>query len=187
MGKDEVDIDHDDLIQRLKAQAAAAADGHMVFHESEDLPAAVQEQFWRRVVACETAGTTDLVKELTAIDVALPEPDGLDDVALHAALWTVIDGLAGLNVFLHFTDHLSDRELYTHLVRVILPEEMDALDPEGNAAWHIDVLGYDQPELYLKYYADERVREWWRAECPGPVPDHEDLPYDRDSGLPSHY
>lgn len=41
----------------------------------------------------ETAETTDLAKELNAIDVELPEPDDLDDVALHKALWCIIEGL----------------------------------------------------------------------------------------------
>jgi hypothetical protein len=171
-------------IERLKAQAAAAADGRMVVDGTENLTPAMQEEFWREVVAFEPAGTTNLVKELTAIGVPLPEPDGLDDVALYAALWCVIDGLARLNVFLHHTDHLGDRELYTHLLRVILPEEMDAIDGGENSAWHVDVLGYDQPELFLRYYADERTRDAFRPDFPGGLPDHEDRPYDRDSRLP---
>jgi hypothetical protein len=38
----------------------------------------------------------------------------------------------------------------------------------------------------LKYYADEKTREWWRQDYPDdPIPDHEDPPHDRDSRLPS--
>ena len=73
-------------------------------------------QFWRNVVAFETAGSTDLTKELKAIGVELPEPDDLDASALHKALWSIIEGLARLRVFLDQTDHLSDRELYTQLL-----------------------------------------------------------------------
>ena len=172
-------------IERLKAEAAALAGGELMTAGDERLPPELQEQFWQRVVDFESCGTTTLVIELTRIDVPLPEPDGLDDSALHTALWKVIDGLATLGVFLESTDHLSDRELYTQLVRVTLPEEMDALDDTENSAVHVDVLGYDQPALYLKYYADERVREAFRPYFPDGIPAHEDPPFDRDSRLPA--
>jgi hypothetical protein len=153
--------EHGELIEYLKAQAAAAIGGHMVACESAGLTPEVQEQFWWNVVAFETAGRTDLIKELQAIGVELPEPDVLDDVALHKSLWRLIEGLARLRVFLEQTDHLSDRELYTQLLRELLREEMPALDVDKSSAWHINVLGYDKPELYLKYYADEKTRESW--------------------------
>jgi len=41
--------DHDEIIERLKAQAAAAAGGRMIVHESEGMDASVREQFWRHV------------------------------------------------------------------------------------------------------------------------------------------
>lgn len=170
-------------IERLKALAAAASDGRMVCSEPVDgLDPDLREAFWRRVVEFENAGTTNLLKELTGIGVPLPAPETLDDAAMHAALCGVIDGLDRLNVFLEFADHLNDRELYTRLLREILPEEMDAIDPEDGAAWHVQVLG-DTPEeisLYLKYYASERERERWRDEFPGDeIPEHVDPPYRR--------
>ena len=183
MATDERGNEHDELIERLKAQAAAAVDGRMVVHESDGLPAEVREEFWRSVVAFETAGSTDLTRELTARGVPLPDPDDLDEAALRTALWTIIEALARLRVFLECTDHLSDRELYTRLVREVLPQEMPALVDDGSA-WHIDVSA-GEPDLYLKYYADEKTRDWWRIDFPDePVPAHEDLPYDRDRHLP---
>ena len=188
MPTDDRGNEHYELIERLKAQAAAAADGRIVAYESDGLTPGVQEHFWRNVVDFETAETTDLAKELNAIDVELPEPDDLDDVALHKALWSIIEGLARLRVFLDQTDHLSDRELYTQLLRELLPEEMPALDVDENSAWHIDVLGYDKPELYLKYYADEKTRESWRIDFPDdPIPPREDPPHHRDSHLPQNW
>src|SRR5712671_5453055 len=112
--------EHDQLIERLKAETAAAAGGRMVVYESDRLTPGAREPFWRNVVAFETAGSTNLTQELTAIGVELPEPDDLDDVALHRALWSAIEGLANLGVFLSWTDHLSDCELYTKLVRELL-------------------------------------------------------------------
>jgi hypothetical protein len=149
-----------ELIERLKAQAAAAADGRMVAYESDGLTPNVQEQFWRNVGAFETAGSTDLAKELNAIGVKLLEPDDLDDVALRKALWSIIEGLARLRVFLDQTDHLSDRELYTQLLRERLPEEMPAL----------------------------KARESWRIDFPDdPIPARQDPPYDRDRHLPQDH
>jgi hypothetical protein len=174
-----------ELIERLKAQAAAAADGRMVAYESDGLTPDVQKQFWRNVGAFETAGRTDLTKELNAIGVKLFEPDDLDDVALRKALWSIIEGLARLRVFLDQTDHLRERELYTQLLHELLPEEMPALDVDESSVWQIDVLGYDKPELNLKYYADKKARESWRIDFPDdPIPAREDPPCDRDRHLP---
>ena len=188
MPTDDRSNDDDDLIERLKLQAAAAAGGRMVAGESCELTPDVQKQFWQNVVDFETEGSTDLTRELKAIGVELPQPDDLDDQAVHEALWCIIDGLASLRVFLDQTDHLSDRELYIQLLRELLPEEMPALETDGGSAWHIDVLGYNNPELYLKYYADENTREFWRIQFPGdPIPAHQDPPYDRDRHLPQSW
>lgn len=183
--------DHDELIERLKARAAAAAaDGRMVVYESENLGPGLQEQFWQQVVEFETAGTTDLVKELKAVGVDLPDPDSLNDEALHSALWATIEALGRMRVYLDQTDHLSDRELYTLLWRDLLPEEMAALDVDGGSAWHIDILGgwsEEDTALYLKYYADETTRQHWRSEFPDyDSADHADPPYDRDRHLPPY-
>jgi hypothetical protein len=86
--------EHDELIEYLKAQAAAAISGRMVACESAGLTPEVQEQFWWKFVAFETAGRSDLTRELNAIGVELSEPDVLDEVALHKALWRIIEGLA---------------------------------------------------------------------------------------------
>jgi hypothetical protein len=74
MADEKRDIEHAAAIERLKAQAAAAG-GRMVVHEAEGLSLDAREEFWGRVVAFETARTTNLLKELTAAGVALPEPD----------------------------------------------------------------------------------------------------------------
>jgi hypothetical protein len=182
--------DRDEIIERLKAQAADAAGGRMVVYESDKVDSDLREQFWRHVVDFETAGTTNLVKELKAAGVDLPEPETLDDEALHAVLWQTIAALSRLGCYLDQTDHLSDRELYTLLYRDVLPDEMPALDGGGGGAWHIDILGgcsTEDIQLYLKHYADERTRQHWRSEFPDDaMPDHVDPPYDRDRHLPSY-
>jgi hypothetical protein len=182
--------DYDEIIERLKAQAAAAAGGRMIVHESEGMDPSVREQFWQHVVDFETEETTDLVKELKAVGVDVPDPDSLSDEALHSALWTTIEALGRMHVYLDQTDHLSDRELYTLLWGELLPEEMPALDTDGNSSWHIDILGKCSAEeitLFLKHYADEATRQHWRSSFPhDDLPDHADPPYDRDRFLPPH-
>ena len=53
----------------------------------------------------------------------------------------MIEGLAGLRVFLSQTDHLNDRALYTLLWRDLLREAVKDLPLNDSAAWHIDLLG----------------------------------------------
>ena len=133
-GENTISNDHDEVIEHLKAQAAAAAGGRMVVHESEGMDPSLREQFWRHVVEFETAGTTDLVKELKAVGVDVPDPDSLDDEALHTALWATIEALGRMHVYLDQTNHLSDREPYTLLWGELLPEEMSALDHDDASA-----------------------------------------------------
>jgi len=186
MASDDGNNEREAQIEALKAHAAALAGGHMVAYENEAMTSDLREQFWRRVIDAETAPTTTLVDELNAIGVERPEPEGLDDAALHQALWQVILALGTLRVYLDGTDHLSDRELYTKLLRETLPEEMEALDSDDNTACRIDILGgwsLEGVALFLKYYADEEEREHWRRDIPD-MPEHEDPPYDRDRRLP---
>lgn len=187
MATDDRNNEQEARIEALKAQAAALGGGHMAYEEA-GLSPELREQFWRRVIDAETAPTTTLVKELNGIGVELPDPEGLDDAALHEVLWKVIQALGTLHVYLDQTDHLSDRELYTKLLRETLPEEMDALDGDDNTACHIDILGgwsLEDVALFLKYYAGEEQREHWRRNNPEiEMPQHEDPPYDRDSHLP---
>lgn len=187
MSSDDANNKHEALIEALKARAAALGGGHMVCYEQEGTSPELREQFWSRVVDSESASTTDLIKELKAIGVELPAPEELDDDALHRALWKVIDALGTLHVYLNHTDHLSDRELYTKLLRETLPEEMDALDANDNSAWHIDIVGsgsFEDIALFLKYYADEEVRERWRGDfADDAMPEPEEPPFDRDTHL----
>jgi hypothetical protein len=120
----------------------------------------------------------------------ISSPDSLDHAVLPSALWIVIEALGRLRVYLDQTDHLSDRELYTHPWGVVLPEEMPALDDDPGSAWHVDILGGCSNEdiaLYLTHYADEPTRTLWLADCPEyQLADHVDPPYDRDRHLPPY-
>jgi len=147
-----------------------------------------EEAIWKQVVEYEEAPWTTHFQQLENAGVSLPPPDSLKDQELTAKLWEVIQKLALLHVFIEQTDHLSDRELYTHLWSDSLREETKALPLAANAACHIQMLGSGSEEdnlLYLKYYADDAERQRWHEDFPSdPIPMHEPLPYDRDRALP---
>src|SRR5215472_1416913 len=116
--------------------------------------AETEEAFWKHVVDYEEAPWTSHFQQLESAGVALPPPESLTDEELTAKLWEVIQKLALLHVFIEQTDHLSDRELYTHLWTDTLREETKALPLSANSAWRIQMLGSGSEEdnlLYLKY------------------------------------
>ena len=77
--------------------------------------------------------------ELVSSGLTLPPAEELDDVALKATLWAMIRGLEQLGVYLEFTNHLSDRDLYVRLWSSVLHEPMALTPDDPAAAWHIHV------------------------------------------------
>jgi hypothetical protein len=178
----------EDNIEALKRRAEELSGGQMKVGSADDCPEEMEEAFWKQVVDYEEAPWTTNFQQLENAGVSLPPPDSLKDEELTAKLWEIIQKLALLRVFIAQTDHLSDRELYTHLWTDSLREETKAMPLVANAAYHIELLGgwsEEDTQLFLKYYADEEWRQDWHKNWPkDPIPDHEDLPYDRDRLLP---
>ena len=179
-------------IEALKRRAEELSGGQMEIGTMDNCPAELEEAFWKHVVDYEEAPWTTHFQQLENAGVSLPLPDSLNDEELTAKLWEIIQKLALLRVFIEQTDHLSDRELYTHLWSNSLREETKAFSLTANSAWHIQLLGSCSEEdnlLYLKYYADDAWRQQWHEDWPDdPIPKHEDSPYDRDRLLPKpHY
>lgn len=121
--------------------------------------------------------------------IALPPPDSLDDEALTAKLWEVIHGLARVHTYLHRTDHLDDRELYTWLWEEGLNEstaDLAGLDMIGGC--HTSPIGGgddESTEIELTYYDTAAERAEWKASYPDTaIPAHLALPCDRDRFLP---
>ena len=175
-------------IAELKRQAEELAGGKMFEGEMAETPPEVAEGFWQHVVAYEKAPWTTNFKQLEEAGMELPAPETLSDEQLTKKLWEVIHGLALLRVFLDDTDHLSDRELYTELWSDMLREEVKAMPPDPDGAYHLSPLGgcsEEDMQLRMKYYADENYRRQWQEDYPDfPMPDHADPPYDRDRFLP---
>jgi hypothetical protein len=179
-------------IEALKRRAEELSGGQMEVGSLDDypseVPAEVEEGFWKYIVDYEEAPWTTHFQQLESAGVSLPPPDSLKDEELTAKLWEIIQKLALLHVFISQTDHLSDRELYTHLWTESLREETKAMPMAANSSYHIELLGsYSEEDmrLFLKYYADDDFRRQWHKDWPkDPIPAHEDPPYDRDRLLP---
>lgn len=118
-------------------------------------------------------------------------PSTLDDFQLRGRLWELIYALAGRRFYLHYTDHLSDRDLYAWLCDEWLPEEVADIPPEVEWNCNVCVLdlgnGSDADEQqWLRFYAAPKERDEWALEIGrDSVPPHEDPPHDRDRWLPT--
>ena len=180
--------DQEKRIEDLKRRAEELCGDQMKVGTLDDCSADLEEEFWKGVVDYEEALWTTNLQQLEDANVSLPAPDSLTDEELTAKLWELIQKLALLRVFIEQTDHLSDRELYTHLWTESLREETKAVALGANAAYHIQILGgcsEEDMQLYLKYYADEDFRRHWQKDWPNdPIPPHEEPAYDRDRLLP---
>ena len=155
---------------------------------SDDDPEDLKEGFLDRMAEYESREPRPLLDFLAESGVILPSPEELDDAQISAKLWEVIHGISLAGTFLHNTDHLSDRELYTELWREELREPAVLMPGDTAFGYHIDMVGSGSEEhihLYLKHYADERTRQSWKEDWPeDEIPEHEGPPYDRDSRLP---
>jgi hypothetical protein len=157
----------------------------------DDFPFDVQEQIQQNIEAFKQAKKCKPFQILVESGISLPAANDLADQELAVKLWEVIHALALLGMYLEFTDHLSDRELYSLLLADILLEETVIQSPTFSMNCHIDLVGSGEDtdkHIYLKYYADEEDRKHWAKDFPDEIlPEHEKLPFDRDCRLPKPY
>jgi hypothetical protein len=177
--------DQEQRIARLREEIKKLGGDTMMV---EDMPADMEEEFLRHVLAYETAEPISLFQILENAGVELPASDEIDDDELIRKLVEVIDQMASLGAYLLHTNHLSDRALYEYLYHDGLREEAVLFPENASYAYMIDLTGSGSEEdnqVYLKYYADEEHRRQWATDWPDDViPDHEDPPFDRDRHLP---
>ena len=107
--------------------------------------------------------------------LSLPEHDTLSQDEIRRILAETVQTLFSKHIVLEFTDHLSDRELYTLIVRDILPAFEKKME-RRTSYLHWDCADTSgDPETWLRYYATEDEREMW-AEETGEQPPMVDAP-----------
>jgi len=142
------------------------------------LPLTAENEFLASMLAWERAPVLPISRWF-APEMRPPRPAVLNDDDLHAILWDVIDKLHEKHIVLDFTDHLSDRELYTLIYRDILPSREKKIDSRTNYL-HWDCAGASgDPEVWLRYYASEEEREAWAEMYRQPLPPCSEPPYPR--------
>jgi hypothetical protein len=113
-------------------------------------------------------------------ELRLPPPTQLADEKLSQILGDVVAKLFEKKIVLDFTDHLSDRELYTLIYRGILPSLEKNLKHRYHFM-HWDCSGGDS-DIWLRFYASDDDREQWAEHYDEPLPPkqlpmhHRDLP-----------
>jgi|SRR5450756_1238241 len=180
-------VDREIRIEKLRREIDEVAGGEMMSGQAADCDPKVEEAFLEHVLALETHGFVYPFETLVKKGVDLPSPDKLDDSSLTTKLWELINVLAQHRLFLHSTNHLSDRKLYTWLWSDALREELMGFGlPFGNC--HLDVLGGCSEEdliLSMRYYTNDEDRARWVKDFPDfPMPPREQPPFDRDRTLP---
>ena len=183
--------DREKRIEALRKQAEEISGGSMLWGKTDHLPPEIEEEFWKQIVAYESAEPVDLFDLLAQGGVSLPPPALVSEALLPDKLWEAIYYLATVGCYLENTDHLSDRELYTLLWDELLREPAILFPDDPNYAYHIDTIGGGSEEdqaIYLKYYAREEDRRRWAEEWPDEkFPEPAPRPYDRDRHLPRPY
>jgi hypothetical protein len=112
--------------------------------------------------------------------LSLPEPDSLSPEALRELLLGTVERLYQKQIVLEFTDHLSDRELYTLIARDILPTYEKKLETRASYLhWDCADTSGDA-ETWLRFYATLEEREVWQDETGGDLPPMCEPPFSRD-------
>src|SRR6266853_5058582 len=177
--------DQEKRFEKLKAQLETLGEG---LSDHSGLSADMEEEFLKHILAFETAEPTSLLQWLENAGQDVPPPDELDDTQLHTRLWEVINRMASLGAYLHNTNHLSDRELYSYLYHDALREPTVLFPENPGYVYGLDLLGSggdEDMQIYMRYFADEEYRQSWAKDFPDfEMPPHKVPPFDRDKDLP---
>lgn len=112
-------------------------------------------------------------------ELVLPHPDRLSNEELSELLDTVVEQLHEKQVVLDFTNHLSDRQLYTLVYRDILPSYEKKLSTRRSFL-HWDCANIEgDPNIWLRYYASDEERDVWADETGEQLPPREVPPFAR--------
>jgi hypothetical protein len=144
----------------------------------QELPLTVENEYLASMLAWETAPILPIYRWFDP-ELRPPRPDVLSDPDLHDILGDIVRKLFEKRIVLDFTEHLSDRQLYMLIYRLILPAREKKLDL-GTNYLHWDCAGASgDPEVWLRYYATEDEREAWADTYHQPLPPRSKRPFPR--------
>ena len=128
------------------------------------LPTAVENRFLESMLAWELAPLVPIARWFDP-PLALQPACTLDDEQVRDRLWDTVERLYSQRVVLDFTDHLSDRELYSLIRRDILPATVKRVDlPDNFFHWDCSAAEASDASVWLE-------RSWrssapWRPRVP---------------------
>jgi hypothetical protein len=141
------------------------------------LPTEAENRFLESMLAWEQAPLAPVARWFDP-PLAMQPVCTLDDDQVRERLWDMIERLHARRIVLDFTDHLSDRELYSLIRRDILPAKLKLVDlPDNYVHWDCSASDDGDPTAWLTYYASDEERDDWRLEegrdpPPRAVPPH---------------
>ncbi|MDR3197744.1 MAG: hypothetical protein LBU34_07725 [Planctomycetaceae bacterium] len=147
----------------------------------QHLPLRLENEFLASMLEWEVAPVEPIYRWFEP-ELHIPSPDSLLDEKVSQVLDDVIAKLFEKKILLDFTDHLSDRELYTLIYRDILPSREKNLKHRNNFI-HWDCSGGDS-DIWLRFYASDEERELWTDNYDEPLPPKQLPSHQRD--LPQH-
>ncbi len=163
---------------RLWDQLEPYEDDSLWFIRCMRPPVEVENQYLEAMLAWEQAPVLPVAQWFDP-PLELPPPQEVSPKELPQLLDEVVHKLFQRRIVLHFTDHLSDRELYEIIYRGILPAREKRLDLPG-VYYHWDCADVaSHPQVWLRYYATEQQRRRWSREHHLPLPPRETPPYRR--------
>ncbi len=172
------EVEHLLLNAQLRDEIEPFLDESITTFNVSEMPTPVENDLLRSMLAWERAPVLPIAHWFQP-ELVPPSPESLDDEQLHEVLWDLIQKLYDKHIVLDFTDHLSDRQLYTLILRDILPALEKKLDaPDNYLHWDCADASGD-PELWLKYYATPQERELWQGEFDGEMPPRQSPPFRR--------
>ena len=134
-------------IPTIQADAIARRDEHFATRRTciadmvRDNPQEPDEFYWTMVYDLEHAPTvTSRARLLEHGIIPVPPQELHDPTSLHDELWTIIEALSLVGIYLMNTGHLTDSDLYARLYYRILDEETRLMPPAAEAAEYIDCL-----------------------------------------------
>jgi len=167
------------LNAKLRDELEPFLDDSVACLNTRHLPTSAENEFLASMLAWERAPVVP-IGQWCDPEIVLPHPDSLSQEQLHQLMWETIHKLYELRIILDFTDHLTDRQLYTIIYRDILPSAEKKIDIPRNNYLHWDCANItDDTETWLRYYASEKERRDWAEETGEALPMAEDPPYRR--------